>query len=148
MAVENADKLLQVAAALESMSEHPIGSAIVRSAQKQGGDWIEAVNVVSEPGRGISGEVEGKIAVVGKAAFVQAANCPESLALAKPLPVQKPLPWRIAQQSQQWEQEGKTVVWVAYDNILGLIAVADTVRATAARSILHLKFAQRLNFPS
>jgi Zn2+/Cd2+-exporting ATPase len=126
MAIEHPDKLLQVAAALESMSEHPIGDAIVRAAQKQGGVWIEAVNVLAEPGRGITGEVEGKIAVVGKAAFVQAqaANCPES----------------IAQQSQQWKQEGKTVVWVAYGNIiLGIIAVADTVRATAARSIFHLK---------
>ena len=125
MAVENTDKLLQVAAALESMSEHPIGAAIVLAAQKQGGKWIEAVNVRSEPGRGITGEVDGKIAVVGKAAFVQAqaANCPESV-----------------QQSQKWEQEGKTVVWVGYDNgILGIIAVADTVRSTAARSILHLK---------
>ncbi|AFY92232.1 heavy metal translocating P-type ATPase [Chamaesiphon minutus] len=126
MAIEHPDKLLQVAAALENMSEHPIGAAIVHAAQKQGREWIEAVNVRSEPGRGISGKVEGKIAVVGKAAFVQAqaANCPESL----------------AKQSQKWEQEGKTVVWVAYDNnILGIIAVADTVRATAARSIRHLK---------
>ena len=148
MAVETTDRLLQVAAAIESMSEHPIGAAIVRAAQKQGGEWTEAVNIQAQTGRGITGEVEGKIAVVGKAAFVQtqAANCPESLALAKPLVrvasrrEEKPLPWRIAQQSQKWEQEGKTVVWVAYDrNILGIIAVADTVRSTAARSIVHLK---------
>jgi Zn2+/Cd2+-exporting ATPase len=156
MAIEHPDKLLQVAAALESLSEHPIGAAIVHAAQKQGGECIEAINVRSEPGRGIIGEVEGEIAVVGKATFVQAqaANCPESLALAKPLPQQKPLPcltaglhqqqkplpWRIAQQSQQWEQEGKTVVWVAYaESILGIIAVADTVRSTAARSIVQLK---------
>jgi len=141
MAVENTDRLLQVAAAIESMSEHPIGAAIVRAAQKQGGEWTEAVNIQAQTGRGITGEVEGKIAVVGKAAFVQtqAANCPESLALAKPLE-EKPLPWRIVKQSQKWEQEGKTVVWVAYDNdILGIIAVADTVRSTAARSIVHLK---------
>ncbi|WP_181244075.1 heavy metal translocating P-type ATPase [Chamaesiphon polymorphus] len=127
MAVDkSSDKLLQVAAALESLSEHPIGAAIVHAAQKQGWEWIEAINVRSEPGRGIIGEVEGKIAVVGKATFVQAQaeRCPEA----------------IAQQSQQWEQEGKTVVWVAYDNdILGIIAVADTVRATAARSIAQLK---------
>ena len=141
MAVETTDRLLQVAAAIESMSEHPIGAAIVRAAQKQGGEWTEAVNIQAQTGRGITGEVEGKIAVVGKAAFVQtqAANCPESLALAKPLE-EKPLPWRIVKQSQKWEQEGKTVVWVAYDNdILGIIAVADTVRSTAARSIVHLK---------
>jgi Zn2+/Cd2+-exporting ATPase len=140
MEIEHPDKLLQVAAALESMSEHPIGAAIVQAAQKQGWQRLEAVNVLAEPGRGITGAVEGKIAVVGKAAFVQAqaANYPASLALAEPQ--QKPLPWRIAQQSQKWEQEGKTVVWVAYDNsILGIIAVADTVRSTAARSIVQLK---------
>jgi Zn2+/Cd2+-exporting ATPase len=142
MAVETTDKLLQVAAALESMSEHPIGDAIVRAAQKQGWEWTEAVNVQAHTGRGITGEVEGKIAVVGKAAFVQAQanNCPDAL----------------TEQSQKWEQEGKTVVWVAHavgvaslrrqtlreqneNRLLGIIAVADTVRATAARSIVQLK---------
>ena len=123
---KSTDKLLQVAAALESLSEHPIGDAIVRAAQKQGWAWTEAIDVRTEPGRGIIGEVEGKIAVVGKATFVQAQaeRCPDVL----------------MEQSQKWEQEGKTVVWVAYaDRILGIIAVADTVRATAARSIVQLK---------
>ncbi|AFY93000.1 heavy metal translocating P-type ATPase [Chamaesiphon minutus] len=127
MAVDRStDKLLQVAAALESLSEHPIGAAIVHAAQKQGWEWTEAINVQSEPGRGIIGEVEGQIAIVGKAAFaqVQAAPCPDAL----------------TEQSQKWEQEGKTVVWVVYaDRILGIIAVADTVRPAAARSIVHLK---------
>ncbi len=127
MAVDQSpDKLLQVAAALESLSEHPIGAAIIHAAQKQGWKWTEANNVRSEPGRGITGEFESKIAVVGKATFVQAQaeKCPEAL----------------AQQSQQWEQEGKTVVWVAYaDCILGIIAVADTVRPAAAQAIIHLK---------
>jgi Zn2+/Cd2+-exporting ATPase len=134
MAVENSDKLLQVAAALESLSEHPIGAAIVCAAQKQGWEWTEAVNVRAQTGRGITGVVDGKIAVVGKAAFVrsQVDSCPDAL----------------TEQSQKWEQEGKTVVWVAYavgvasqneNRILGIIAVADTVRATAARSIVQLK---------
>jgi Zn2+/Cd2+-exporting ATPase len=134
MAIEHPDKLLQVAAALESLSEHPIGAAIVHAAQKQGGECIEAINVRSEPGRGIIGEVGGEIAVVGKATFVRSPADPGAEALPTPLP------WRIAQQSQQWEQEGKTVVWVAYaESILGIIAVADTVRSTAARSIVQLK---------
>ena len=131
---KSTDKLLQVAAALESLSEHPIGAAIVRAAQKQGGAWTEAIDVRSEPGRGVIGEVEGKIAVVGKATFVQAQaeRCPDVL----------------MEQSQKWEQEGKTVVWVAYadspeerlrQRILGIIAVADTVRPAAARSIVQLK---------
>uniref|UniRef100_UPI00286B8708 heavy metal translocating P-type ATPase n=1 Tax=Chamaesiphon sp. OTE_8_metabat_110 TaxID=2964696 RepID=UPI00286B8708 len=126
MAVDNSNKLLQVAAALESLSEHPIGAAIVHAAQKQGWVWTEAINVRSDPGRGIIGEVEGKIAVVGKAEFVRVqVNL---------------LPDELTEQSQQWEQDGKTVVWVAdADRILGIIAVADTVRPAAARSIVHLK---------
>ena len=135
MAVDKSTaKLLQVAAALESLSEHPIGAAIVHAAQKQGWEWTEAINVRSEPGRGITGEVEGKIAVVGKAVFVQAQADSYSDA--------------IAQQSQKWEQEGKTVVWVAHavgvasqneNRILGIIAVADTVRPAAAQAIVQLK---------
>ncbi len=135
MAVDkSSDKLLQVAAALESLSEHPIGDAIVHAAQKQGWEWTEAVNVRAQTGQGITGIVEGKIAVVGNAAFVrsQVDSCPDSL----------------IEQSQKWEEEGKTVVWVAHavgvasqneNRILGIIAVADTVRATAARSIVQLK---------
>ncbi len=127
MAVElDSTKLLQVAAAVESLSEHPIGTAIVYAAQKQGCAVAEAVDVRSEPGRGVTGTVAGQMAVVGKATFVrsQVASCPDA----------------IAQQSQQWEQEGKTVVWVAYaQQILGIIAVADTVRPTAAQSIALLK---------
>ncbi len=127
MAVERStDKLLQVAAAVESLSEHPIGAAIVHAAQKQGWEWTEAINVRSEPGRGIIGEFEGQIAIVGKAAFVRSQV--------------DLLPDALTEQSQKWEQEGKTVVWVAYaDRILGIIAVADTVRPTAAQAIVHLK---------
>jgi Zn2+/Cd2+-exporting ATPase len=126
MAIAHPDKLLQVAAALESLSEHPIGAAIVLAAQKQGGEWTEAINVRSEPGQGITGEFEHQLAVVGKATFVrsQAHPCPESL----------------AHQSQQWEQAGKTVVWVAYaQNILGIIAVADTIRPAAPHAIVQLQ---------
>lgn len=127
MAVEQAeDQLLQVAASLESLSEHPIGDAIVQAARKQQLKWTEATNVQAQAGQGITGDVAGKMAVVGKAAFVQthANPCPDAL----------------TQQSQQWEQEGKTVVWVAdAGRILGIIAVADIVRPTAKQAIAHLK---------
>jgi len=46
----------------------------------------------------------------------------------------------LTAQSQQWEQEGKTVVWVAYkDSVLGIVAIADTVRPEAAQAIARLK---------
>ncbi|MBE9160351.1 heavy metal translocating P-type ATPase [Nodosilinea sp. LEGE 06152] len=127
LAVEQSTQpLLQVAAALESLSEHPIGEAIVQAARQQNLTWAEAVNGQAQAGQGITGEITHQTAVVGKAAFVQSQV--------------KGVPPTLIQHSQQWEAEGKTVVWVAYaGEVLGIIAVADTVRPTAARAIAQLK---------
>ena len=123
---KSADPLFQVAAALESLSEHPIGNAIVQAARKQKLTWAEAINGQAQAGQGMTGEIDHQTAVVGKAAFVQAQAKSASTALIK--------------QSQRWEAEGKTVVWVAYaGEILGIIAVADTVRPEAAQAISRLK---------
>ncbi|AFZ17624.1 heavy metal translocating P-type ATPase [Allocoleopsis franciscana] len=120
------DKLLQVAAALESLSEHPIGEAIAQFASQQNLHWTTAVNVQAQAGQGITGEINSKMAIVGKAAFVQAQMNDAAKTLIE--------------QSQQWEFDGKTVVWVAYAReILGIIAVADTVRPAAAKAIARLK---------
>ena len=127
MAVEQSEvKLLQVAAALESLSEHPIGEAIIQAARRRQFDWTEAVSVQAHVGQGITGEIDNQQAAVGKAAFVweRVINYPDAL----------------VEQSQQWELEGKTVSWVAYAGlVLGIIAVADTVRPAALQAISHLK---------
>lgn len=118
--------LLRVAAALESLSEHPIGDAIVQAARERTIAWTPAENGQAHAGQGITGDIARKPAIVGKAAFVQSQvnSCTETLEA----------------QSQQWEQEGKTVVWVAYNHsVLGIISIADTVRPEAARAIAHLK---------
>ncbi len=123
---KSTDQLLLVAAALESLSEHPIGNAIVEAARKQNLTWAEAINGQAQAGQGITGEIDHQTAVVGKAAFVQAQTKFVSNALIE--------------QSQQWEAEGKTVVWVAYaGESLGIIAIADTVRPAAAQAISRLK---------
>lgn len=119
-------KLLQVAAALDIVSEHPIGDAIVQAARQQRLEWPEALKVQAQAGQGIVGVVARQKAVVGKAAFVrqQVNSWPDSL----------------IQLSQQLEMEGKTVVWVAHaGELLGIIAVADLVRPTAARTVAKLK---------
>lgn len=120
------EQLLQVAAALESLSEHPIGEAIAQFARQQDLTWAAAVNVQAQAGQGITGDIEGQGAIAGKAAFVQAQANPAAPSLRE--------------QSQQWEGDGKTVVWVAYaGEVLGIIAVADTVRPAAAKAIARLK---------
>jgi Zn2+/Cd2+-exporting ATPase len=119
-------RLLQVAAALESKSEHPLGEAIVQFALSQHVEWQEAKNVQAVSGQGITGEIAQKRALVGKAAFIQ----------------DKVGGWseQIVVSAQQLEESGKTVVWVAYEGEpLGVIAIADTVRPEAARTIAQLK---------
>lgn len=117
--------VLQTAAALEAYSEHPIGQAIVQAAQQQQVDIKPAVGVRSHPGQGIIGEVLQQPVVVGKAAFVEDRQGRRA--------------WG-EELSQQLEAEGKTVVWVAQANqVLGIIAVADTLRPKAAEMVKRLQ---------
>ncbi|OAB58652.1 ATPase [Phormidium willei BDU 130791] len=122
----HSDQLWQVAAALESLSEHPIGEAIVQAARQQNLTWTTASNAQAQAGLGITADLEGQPAVVGKPAIVETQV--------------KDISEDLIRQSQQWESEGKTVVWVAQSGqMLGLIAVADIVRPAAAQAVAHLK---------
>jgi len=87
--------------------------------------------------------------VVGKAAFIENQQTPvgaglEDNPLRKQITFQQNPPFStdevLRSQSQQLEAEGKTVVWVAYaGELLGIIAIADTIRPTAAATIKRLK---------
>ncbi|MFG6093726.1 heavy metal translocating P-type ATPase [Leptothoe sp. ISB3NOV94-8A] len=122
----DSSQLLQVAAALESLSEHPIGDAIVQAARQQNLTWATATNAQAQAGQGLTANLEGQRAVVGKAVFVRTQV--------------KTISPHWLEQSQQWESEGKTVVWVAQaGELLGLIAVADIVRPAAAQAVARLK---------
>ncbi|HEY9640416.1 MAG TPA: heavy metal translocating P-type ATPase [Coleofasciculaceae cyanobacterium] len=120
--------VLATAAALEVYSEHPMGQAIVKAWQEaQGSSAMHPVSQVqAQTGRGIVGMLDQQVVVVGKAAFVQ-----QQVA-------ELPTDWM--QWSDRLESEGQTVIWVARNQkILGLIAVADTVRSSAAALIQRLK---------
>ena len=122
----DSSQLLRVAAALESLSEHPIGEAIVQAARQQHLTWDSASNGQAQAGLGITADLDDQPAVVGKQAFVQTQVAE--------------IPSHLIAQSQHWQSEGKTVVWVAQSGqILGLIAVADIVRPAAAQAVAHLK---------
>lgn len=117
-------EVLQLAAALESSSEHPIGQAVCRAAQHLA--FPTATAVQAHPGQGIVGQVNHQSVVVGQLTFVQ------------PLITD----WDSALRSQAaaLQEAGKTIVWVVRANqVIGMIAVADQVRSEAARAIEHLK---------
>ncbi|MBE9015841.1 heavy metal translocating P-type ATPase [Chroococcidiopsidales cyanobacterium LEGE 13417] len=166
------DEVLQIAAALEAYSEHPIGQAIVTAAQQKQIEFVPAVGVYSHPGQGIIGEIYSKQVLVGKADFLiqnskfkiqnleLTNNSPVRAHSSAPLPTpdssvrasladsltipssdfwSKPAP-TTPELSQHLEAEGKTVIWVARESeIIGIVAVADTLRPKAVEVIKRLK---------
>ena len=131
---QSESRVLQMAAAIEAYSEHPIGQAIAQFAQQQQQQLPTVINVKAEVGYGISGEVENQLILVGKVAFLGKQKIALSAILETSFAEQ------ITLQAQQLEAEGKTVVWVSYaGEILGIIAISDTPRPNAAATIKRLK---------
>ncbi|MGG6298047.1 heavy metal translocating P-type ATPase [Leptolyngbya sp. AN02str] len=119
--------VVNLAAALEAYSEHPVGQAICQCATSVSPTKCMSVtSVQAQPGQGITGLKELVPVYVGKATFVQSSV--------------QTVPAHLLTNTRQLEQEGKTVVWVAEaDNVLGLIAIADTLRPEATAAIAQLK---------
>lgn len=120
------NQLVRVAAAVEKFSEHPLGQAIVQFAQNRNLKLLEATNVQAYAGNGITADVASQRTIIGKVGFIQQeiSDIPANLVLS----------------SQKLATEGKTVIWVAQaDQVLGLIAVADTIRDEAVFLVQRLK---------
>ncbi len=119
-------ELLQLAVAVESVSEHPIGQAIAQFALEKNIPRISAVNVATQIGEGIIGKVDQDQIFVGKLEWIHQHDIEVSA--------------ELVEISDHLETDGKTVVWVAKNQqTLGLIAVADTVRLEAKTLIKNLK---------
>jgi Zn2+/Cd2+-exporting ATPase len=124
------EQLLSVAAALESASEHPIATAIVQFSKEQQVSWLPATQVQAHTGQGITGTVDRQSARAGNLAFLKQQVNPQLSLDIQPL----------IEQATQFEQAGKTVVWIAQgQQVLGMIAVADVIRPEAAAAIARLK---------
>ncbi|MGB6746218.1 MAG: heavy metal translocating P-type ATPase [Terracidiphilus sp.] len=116
--------LLRIVAALERSSEHPLGEALVRRANKSGIALPQAESFESLPGRGITGVVEGHAVLVGNPALLR--DYAVSIAA-------------LTQDAEWIAARGRTPLWVAIDGALaGIIAVADNVKPTSAEAIRGL----------
>ncbi|MGI0494106.1 heavy metal translocating P-type ATPase [Alkalinema pantanalense CENA528] len=119
--------VVNLAAALEAYSEHPIGQAICQYATNVLPTTdVSVSSVQAQPGRGITG-LRGTVPVcVGKASFVQSRV--------------QTVPTDLLTHTNYLEQDGKTVAWVAEaGSVVGLIAIADTLRPEATVAIAQLK---------
>jgi Cd2+/Zn2+-exporting ATPase len=123
----SSDHLLQIAASLETYSEHPIAQAVVTAAHQRQIPLHPATMVQASVGQGIDGELDGLPVRVGKLAYVTAG-------------LTTPIDPALLQTSQRLEAGGKTVIWVRHgQQILGLLAVADQVRPQAAQLLQALR---------
>jgi P-type Cu2+ transporter len=119
------DELLRLVAAAEAESEHPLAQAIVNAAKQRGLDPQRADSFEAVPGQGALATVAGTRLVIGNQRILDR----EGIALDG-----------LAERADELAGEGRTTVRVAADGrALGLIAIADAPRETAAAAITALK---------
>lgn len=118
--------LLQLAAAVESGTCHPLATAIVESAQRLGLCIPVAQDFYTEPGFGVRAAVEGQQVLVGTQDWLEEAG----IAIDSPL----------LERARTLAEAGKTLVYVASEGVsLGLIAVTDNLRPDAKAAADELR---------
>ena len=116
-----ADLILQIAASAEKNSEHPLAQAIVNMAKEKKIGLLEAKNFQAIPGHGISAELENKKILLGTKKLMEDNK----------IDIQK-----IEKEIAALEEQGKTTIILAQDReILGIIALADTLKKYAKEAV-------------
>ena len=118
-------ELLAFAAGLEKLSEHPLGEAIVAAAEEKQLALPEAGNYKQIPGQGVTAELAGAECAVGNLKLLQALHVDIG---------------SLAEQHEKLASQGKTPLYfVRAGELLGCIAVADTVKPTSREAIGRLQ---------
>jgi Cu+-exporting ATPase len=118
------DWLLQIAASAEKGSEHPLGEAIVRGAEKESLEILTIDTFKAIPGYGIEVEVDGSRLLLGNRKMMDQ----NSISLIT-----------LEAESDRLAEEGKTPMYIAMNGQLsGIIAVADVVKASSKAAIAKL----------
>lgn len=117
------NKILEISAALEKKSEHPLAEAVLLKAK--GMELPNAENFVAIPGKGITAKIQGNIYYAGNQKLMQeqGISCEKALSSMEKL-----------------SKEGKTPLILADEKqVFGIIGVADVVKPTSAKAIQELK---------
>ncbi|TNC21800.1 heavy metal translocating P-type ATPase [Amycolatopsis alkalitolerans] len=117
---------LRLAGALEDASEHPIARAIAAAARGELGELPAVTEFRTAEGLGVTGIVEGKAVLAGRAAFAEdwGVQLDETLRAAK----------------TEAERNGRTPVVLASDGVArAVLVVADMVKPTSAEAVRDLR---------
>jgi P-type Cu+ transporter len=119
------DAVLNLAAAVEKNSEHPLGEAILKSAKSKNSALPESQDFNALPGQGVQANIDGRLIHLGNRKLMTAKQIDFGNLLST---------------AERLEQEGKTVMFLGVDGRpAGLLAVADTVKETSARAVQELR---------
>ena len=112
-------ELLQIAASIEYLSEHPLAKAIVEKAN--GLEFSDVADFEQIVGQGVKGNVDGKKVLAGNYKMMRENNIEVS-------------------EDEIFAKNGKTSLYFAVDNkFVGIIAVADTIKATSRQAIEDMR---------
>jgi P-type Cu+ transporter len=117
--------LLQIAASVESHSEHPLARAIVENAKKEKIELHDVADFESSTGGGVSAKVDGEVALVGKEKFLAESGATISEELKN--------------RAQRLQEKSQTTVWVALNGkTIGVVGIADPIKGTTREAIRRL----------
>ncbi|MBX3097925.1 MAG: HAD-IC family P-type ATPase, partial [Fimbriimonadaceae bacterium] len=125
----SADQILRLAATLDAGSDHPVARAVTQAWEdkkvQQFGALMRTENFTSVSGRGVTGTVEGKAYWLGNHRFAHERG------VCSPA---------VESVLAELESKGQTAVVLTDDkSALGIIAVADTPRASSVEAIRELQ---------
>lgn len=118
------EEVLGMAASIEKGSEHPLGDAIFREAEEKGIELSDLEQFQSFTGKGVKGVTESGTVYVGNDKLLEDHGIQNG----------------FREDAERFESDGKSSMYVAdQDQVLGVIAVADTVKEDSAAAIAELK---------
>ena len=117
-------EFLRLAAALEKKSEHPLAKAV--TAKAEGLELVEVADFTALPGSGVSATgPDGEKLLAGNMDFIQKYV---------------DIPKNIREKADKLSEEGKTPLFFAKnDELMGIIAVADTIKDDSIEAIDQLR---------
>ena len=123
-------RVLTLAASAELGSEHPLGRAVVARAREDGMELSHAEGFEAVAGHGVYARINGSEVLVGSSELLTRHGVE--------------LPADLAERKSRLEEEAKTVMLVVSDGaVLGMVAVADTVKPDSTAAVAALR---RLGF--
>jgi Cu+-exporting ATPase len=117
--------LLQIAASIESQSEHPLARAIVEGAKKEKIELRDITDFHSTTGGGVAGNLSAKTILVGKEKFLADSNVR--------------FPEELTREARRLQERAETTVWIAVNgDAVGMLSIADPIKPTTKEAVRAL----------